>query len=132
MDFNLTEEQQMIQAAARDFAENEIAPIAASFDESGEFPLETVRKMGELGLMGIEVPEEYGGAGLDTIGYALAMIEISAACASHGTVMSVNNSLYANGLLKYGTEEQKQKISGPGGVRRCDRRLCTDRASIRF
>ena len=113
MDFNLTEEQQMIQAAARDFAENEIAPIAASFDESGEFPLETVRKMGELGLMGIEVPEEYGGAGLDTIGYALAMIEISAACASHGTVMSVNNSLYANGLLKYGTEEQKQKFLVP-------------------
>jgi alkylation response protein AidB-like acyl-CoA dehydrogenase len=109
MDFRLTEEQQMIQAAARDFARTEIAPIAAQFDESGEFPLATIRKMGELGLMGIEVPEEYGGAGLDTVGYALAMIEISAADAAHGTIMSVNNSLFCNGILKYGTEEQKQK-----------------------
>ncbi len=109
MDFRLTEEQQMIQAAARDFAMTEIAPIAAQFDASGEFPLATIRKMGELGLMGIEVPETYGGAGLDTVGYALAMIEISAADAAHGTIMSVNNSLFCNGILKYGTEEQKQK-----------------------
>ncbi|MFU8832916.1 MAG: acyl-CoA dehydrogenase family protein [Wenzhouxiangella sp.] len=109
MDFRLTEEQQMIQAAARDFARTEIAPIAAQFDASGEFPLATIRKMGELGLMGIEVPEAYGGAGLDTVGYALAMIEISAADAAHGTIMSVNNSLFCNGILKYGSEEQKQK-----------------------
>ena len=109
MDFQLTDEQQMIQAAARDFARDEIAPIAPEFDASGEFPLETIQRMGELGLMGIEVPEEYGGAGLDTIGYALAMMEISAADAAHGTIMSVNNSLFCNGILKYGSEEQKQK-----------------------
>ncbi len=110
MNFDFTEEQQMIQAAARDFALNEIAPVAAKFDESGEFPLENIRKMGELGLMGIEVPESYGGSGLDTIGYVLAMIEISAADAAHGTIMSVNNSLFCNGILKYGSEEQKRKF----------------------
>ena len=109
MNFQLTEEQQMIQAAARDFAINEIVPVAAQFDASGEFPLDNIRKMGELGLMGIEVPENYGGSGLDTTGYVLAMIEISAADASHGTIMSVNNSLFCNGILKHGSEEQKQK-----------------------
>lgn len=99
----------MIQAAARDFAVDAIAPVAAEFDASGDFPLDNIRKMGELGLMGIEVPETYGGAGLDTIGYALAMIEISAADAAHGTIMSVNNSLFCNGILEHGSEEQKQK-----------------------
>jgi len=107
MNFNLTDEQQMIQAAARDFARERIAPVAADFDQSGEFPLDNIQAMGELGLMGIEVPEEYGGAGLDTIGYVLAMIEICAADAAHGTIMSVNNSLFCNGILKHGTEEQK-------------------------
>src|SRR5690625_5035665 len=110
MDFQLTEEQQMIQAAAREFAREEIAPVARQFDASGEFPMETVRRMGELGLMGIEVPEEYGGSGLDTIGYALAMMEICAADAAHGTIMSVNNSLFCHGILKHGTEEQKQRF----------------------
>ncbi|AKS41745.1 acyl-CoA dehydrogenase family protein [Wenzhouxiangella marina] len=109
MDFRLTEEQQMIQAAARDFARNQIAPVAADFDASGEFPLDNIRAMGELGLMGIEVPEAYGGSGLDTIGYVLALMEVCAADAAHGTIMSVNNSLFCNGILKYGTEEQKQK-----------------------
>jgi alkylation response protein AidB-like acyl-CoA dehydrogenase len=113
MDLTLTEEQQMIQSAARDFAQSEIVPIAAEFDESGEFPSATIAMMGELGLMGIEVPEEYGGSGLDPVCYALALIEISAADASHGTIMSVNNTLYAHGLLKYGTEEQKQKYVVP-------------------
>lgn len=113
MDFTLTDEQQMIQAAARDFARDEIMPVAADFDRSGEFPLETIRKMGELGLMGIEVPEAYGGAGLDAISYVLAMIEISAADASHGTIMSVNNSLFCNGILKYGNEEQKRRFVHP-------------------
>jgi alkylation response protein AidB-like acyl-CoA dehydrogenase len=113
MDFNFTAEQLMIQAAARDFAQAEIVPVAAQFDASGEFPSETIRQMGELGLMGIEVPEAYGGAGLDSIGYTLALIEISAADAAHGTIMSVNNTLYCNGLLKYGTEEQKQKYVIP-------------------
>jgi alkylation response protein AidB-like acyl-CoA dehydrogenase len=102
----------MIRQAARDFAQKEIAPIAAEFDESGEFPLDTVRKMGKLGLMGIEVPEEYGGAGMDTLAYVLALEEICKADGSHGTVMSVNNSLFCHGILKFGTEEQKQKHVG--------------------
>jgi len=95
--FELSEEHRMIQHAARDFAQNEIAPIAAEFDERGDFPLETVRKMGEMGFMGIEIPEQYGGSGLDTLSYALALEEISKADAAHGTIMSVNNSLSAIG-----------------------------------
>ena len=109
MDLQLTEDHLLIQKTARDFAQNEIAPIAAQFDETGEFPYETIKKMGELGLMGVEVPEEYEGAGMDTIAYVLAMEEISKADASHGTIMSVNNSLFCHGILKYGTEAQKQK-----------------------
>lgn len=113
MDFTLTEEQQMIQAAARDFAQAQIVPVAAELDATGEFPKDTIAQMGELGLMGIEVPEEYGGAGMDPLCYALALIEVSAADASHGTIMSVNNTLYCHGILKYGTEEQKQKYVRP-------------------
>jgi alkylation response protein AidB-like acyl-CoA dehydrogenase len=111
--FQLSEEHKMIQKAARDFAQNEIAPIAAEFDESGDFPLETVYKMGEMGFMGVEVPEEYGGAGMDTISYVLALEEICKADASHGTIMSVNNSLYCYAFLRFGTEEQKQKYLVP-------------------
>jgi alkylation response protein AidB-like acyl-CoA dehydrogenase len=111
--FPLSEEHEMIRQAARDFAQNEIAPIAAEFDESGEFPYETIMKMGEMGFMGMEIPEEYGGAGMDTLAYVLALEEISKADASHGTIMSVNNSLYCNGLLKFGTEGQKQKFIQP-------------------
>lgn len=109
----ITEEHKMIQAAARDFAQKSIAPIAEHHDETGEFPIKTVREMGQLGFMGIEVPEEYGGAGMDTLAYSLALTEICKADASHGTIMSVNNSLYAQGLLKFGTEEQKQKYLVP-------------------
>ena len=111
--FPLNDEQIMIRDTTRDFAQKEIAPIAAKFDESGEFPYETVKKMGALGLMGIEVPEEYGGAGLDTLSYVLAVEEISKADASHGVIMSVNNSLYCHGILKFGTEQQKQKFLKP-------------------
>jgi alkylation response protein AidB-like acyl-CoA dehydrogenase len=107
--FPMTEEHEMIRQAARDFAQKEIAPIAAEFDESGEFPRETIRKMGEMGLMGIEVPEEYGGAGLDTLAYVLALEEICKADAAHGTIMSVNNSLFCYGILKFGTQAQKEK-----------------------
>jgi len=110
---DLTEEHKLIRDTARDFAQNEIAPLAAHFDETGEFPRETIRKMGALGLMGIEVPEEYGGAGLDTLAYVLAMTEIAKADVSHSTIMSVNNSLYCHGILKFGTEEQKQKYVVP-------------------
>ncbi len=113
MDFALTEEQQLIREAAREFAQNEIAPVAAKFDASGEFPVETIRQAGELGFMGIEVPEEYGGAGLDSISYVLVMEEISAADAAHGTIVSVNNSLVGVPLLEFGTEEQKQQYLRP-------------------
>jgi alkylation response protein AidB-like acyl-CoA dehydrogenase len=109
----ITEEHEMIREAARDFAQNAIAPIAAEFDESGDFPINTVRQMGGLGFMGIEVPEEYGGVGMDTLAYVLALEEICKVDASHGTIMSVNNSLVCHGLLKFGTEEQKQKYLVP-------------------
>ncbi|MBI5350143.1 MAG: acyl-CoA dehydrogenase [Chloroflexi bacterium] len=109
MSLTLTSEHEMIRQTARDFAQNEIAHIAAEHDESGEFPFETVKKMGALGLMGIEVPEEYGGAGLDTLSYVLALEEVSKVDASHGTIMSVNNSLFCNGIYLFGTEAQKKK-----------------------
>ncbi|MEJ2601729.1 MAG: acyl-CoA dehydrogenase family protein [Gammaproteobacteria bacterium] len=113
MDFALTEDQEMIQAAAREFAQNEILPIAARFDDTGEFPEETIRKAGELGFMGIEVPPEYGGAGLDSVGYVLMMEEIAAADAAHSTIISVNNSLYCNGILLFGNDDQKQRFVTP-------------------
>lgn len=111
--YPFTEEHSLIQSTTREFATKEIAPVAAEFDESGDFPHDTIKKMGRIGLMGIEIPEEYGGAGLDTLSYVLALTEISKADASHGTIMSVNNSLYCYGILKFGTEEQKQKFIHP-------------------
>ncbi len=113
MDFTLTEEQRIIQSAAREFAQNEIAPVAQEFDESGEFPEDTIRAAAGLGFMGIEVPDEYGGAGLDAISYALVIEEISAADAAHGTIVSVNNSLYGTALLDFGDEHQKQSFLKP-------------------
>ena len=111
--FEITGQHKLLQQAAYDFAQSQIAPIAAKYDESGEFPIETVRAMGEMGFMGIEVPEEYGGAGLDTLCYALVLEELSRADASHGTIMSVSNSLFALGLLDAGTEQQKEKYLTP-------------------
>jgi alkylation response protein AidB-like acyl-CoA dehydrogenase len=113
MDFTLSEEHRMIRDMARDFAQNEIAPVAVHFDETGEFPYETIMKMGAQGLMGIEVPEEYGGAGMDTLAYVLALEEICKVDAAHGTIMSVNNSLFCHGLVKFGTEEQKREFLVP-------------------
>ncbi|WP_448102104.1 acyl-CoA dehydrogenase family protein [Luteibacter jiangsuensis] len=109
MDFRFTDDQLSIQSIARDFAQKRIVPVAAELDAKGEFPLENIQEMGQLGLMGIEVPEEYGGAGMDPVAYVLAMVEIAAADAATSTIMSVNNSLFCNGILKNGTEEQKQK-----------------------
>ncbi|MFC5582951.1 acyl-CoA dehydrogenase family protein [Rhodanobacter terrae] len=109
MDFRFTEDQLSIQSIARDFAQKRIMPVAAELDARGEFPLDNIREMGQLGLMGIEVPHEYGGAGMDPIAYVLAMIEIAAADAATATIMSVNNSLFCNGILKHGNEAQKQK-----------------------
>ena len=98
----------MIQDVARRIAQEKIAPSAEHFDRTGEFPLENIQLLGENGLMGIEVPTEYGGAGMDPISYALAIIEIAAGDCAHSTIMSVNNSLFCNGILKFGTEAQKQ------------------------
>ncbi len=109
MDFSFTEEQLMIQDVARRIAQEKIAPTAEHHDRTGEFPLENIRTLGENGLMGIEVPAEYGGAGMDPISYVLAMIEIAHADCAHSTIVSVNNSLFCNGILKFGSEEQKQK-----------------------
>jgi alkylation response protein AidB-like acyl-CoA dehydrogenase len=108
VDFGFTEEQLMIQDVARRIAQEKIAPSAEQFDRSGEFPLDNIRLLGENGLMGIETPAEYGGAGMDPVSYVLAMIEIAAGDAAHSTIMSVNNSLFSAGILRHGTEEQKQ------------------------
>lgn len=109
----LTDEHNMLLQATRDLAQKEIVPIAEEFDESGEFPSDTISKMGQMGLMGIEVPEEYGGAGMDTLAYVIAMVEIAKADASHSTIMSVNNSLYCNGIMIFGTEAQKHEWVTP-------------------
>lgn len=109
MDFNLTEEQIMIRDAARDFAQTELLPGVIERDETQTFPYEQIKKMGELGFLGMMVDPKYGGAGLDAISYVLAMEEISKVDASASVVMSVNNSLVCSGLETFGTEEQKQK-----------------------
>lgn len=113
MDFTLTEEQIMIRDAARDFARNELLPGVIERDEKQEFPHEQIRKMGELGFLGMMTDPKYGGGGMDTVSYVLAMEEISKIDASASVVMSVNNSLVCWGLETFGTEEQKQKYLVP-------------------
>jgi alkylation response protein AidB-like acyl-CoA dehydrogenase len=113
MNFELTEEQKMIRDMCKRFAEKDIKPVAARLDKTHEHPAELCQKMGELGLMGIAIPEEYGGAGMDYISYMLAMIEISKGCASTGVIMSVNNSLYCFPINTFGTHEQKVKYLAP-------------------
>jgi butyryl-CoA dehydrogenase len=113
MNFDLTEEQALVQKTARDFARREIEPRAAELDKTARWPAEIVARMGELGFLGMAVPAELGGAGLDNVSYALVVEEISAACASSGVIMSVNNSLFCDPLLKFGTEAQKQEILAP-------------------
>ncbi len=113
MDFALTDEQRMIQELARDFATEVLAPAAPIIDQTEEYPFENCRRMGELGLMGIEVPEEYGGTGADTLSYVVALEEVSKACAATGTIMSVNNSLVCHGLVMHGTPEQRGKYLRP-------------------
>ena len=109
MDLRLSDEQLMAQKTAAEFARSEVLPRAAEIDRDHRFPAELVKRMAELGFLGIAIPEQYGGAGLDTVSYVLAMEEISRACASCGVIMSVNNSLVCDPLLKFGTEAQKQK-----------------------
>jgi alkylation response protein AidB-like acyl-CoA dehydrogenase len=109
MKLELNEQQKMIRNMVREFAEKEVAPLAAELDKTGEYPTKTLEKMAKLGLLGIIIPQEYGGAGLDTISYATVIEEISRKCASTGVITSVHNSLTAWPIMKYGTEEQKKK-----------------------
>ena len=109
MEFALTEEHRLVQQTAREFATREILPVASQLDAEHRFPAEIVRGLAELGLMGVTVPEEYGGAGMDHVAYVLAMEEVARACASTAAIMSVNNSLVCDPILRYGTEEQKRR-----------------------
>jgi butyryl-CoA dehydrogenase len=113
VDIDLTNEQKMVQAMAREFAEKEVRPIAETIDREARFPAETVRRMGELGLMGIAVPEAGGGSGADTVAYVLAVEELARVCASHAVIMSVNNSLYCDPVLAFGTPEQREQFLVP-------------------
>jgi butyryl-CoA dehydrogenase len=113
MDFTLTDEQRMVRDLARDFAVKEVEPAARELDKAGRWPKELVARLGELGLMGVAVPSEHGGAGADNIAYAIAMEEISRACASVGVIMSVNNSLVCDPLNKFGNAEQKKRFLTP-------------------
>jgi butyryl-CoA dehydrogenase len=113
MDLALTQEQTMLQQTARDFATREVEPQAKRLDHEGVWPSDLVKRMGELGLLGIAIEEQYGGAGFDHVGYALAMEEVSRACASVGVIMSVNNSLACDPIRKFGSEAQKQEFLKP-------------------
>jgi butyryl-CoA dehydrogenase len=111
--FELSEEQALLQKTARDFARNEVLPRAAEIDREHRHPAELVKRMAELGLLGVAVPEAHGGSGMDNVGYAVAMEEVSRACASTGVIMSVNNSLVCDPLNRFGTDEQKRRFLAP-------------------
>src|SRR6185312_10817998 len=113
MKIELSEEQKLLQETVRRFAEEVVKPRAKEIDESGEFPRDFYDQAGELGLAGVAMPEEYGGAGMDTISYCVVIEEISRMCATSGVILSVNNSLVCDPLLKYGTEEQKKEFLTP-------------------
>lgn len=113
MDFQLSDEQLMMKEMAHKFAENRVKPGAAERDRSHEFPVDLLKECAELGFMGVTVPEEWGGAGMDYISYAIMMEEISKACASTGVILSVNNSLVCDPLLKFGNDQQKEKYLKP-------------------
>ena len=113
MDIQLTEEQRQVRDLCREFAEKELRPNARRWDADHVFPREAVRQLAEMGLMGVAIPPEWGGAGMDTVSYAIAMEEISAGCAGTGVIMSVNNSLYCDPLLKFGTDAQREELLIP-------------------
>ncbi len=113
MDFALDDIHQMVQETARRFADSELLPIAAEIDKKGEYPAEKVKKLAQLGFLGMAVPERWDGAGLDNLAYAIAMEEISRGCASTGVIMSVNNSLVCDPILRHGNDEQRAKFLKP-------------------
>ena len=111
--FEIDEDHLAVREMVREFAESEVRPIAAAIDESHEFPAATTKKMAELGLLGMFVPDNYGGAGMDYLAYVIAIEELSRVCATHGVIASVNNSLVCYPIMTYGTETQKQKYLVP-------------------
>lgn len=113
MDFTLSETHETIRQVAREFAQKKLIPRAAEFDESGKIDFALAKEMGDSGFMGIVVPEEYGGAGLDTLAYVIIVEELGHGCASHCTMVGAHNSLFAHPILKFGTEEQKKKFLPP-------------------
>src|SRR5512132_1676524 len=113
MEFGLTEEQKLIQRTAREFADEKLAPLAAEYDRTEEFTAPQAKMLAEMGFLGMMVPEEYGGSGLDTVSYVLAMEEVSRACASTSVTMTVQNSLVCWPLQKFGNEAQKRKYLVP-------------------
>jgi butyryl-CoA dehydrogenase len=113
MRLDLTDEQRMIRATVREFADSQIRPIAAEIDREARFPHETVKRMGELGLMGMVIPERWGGSGAGAVSYVVALEEIARACASHAVVMSVNNSLYGEPVYRFGTDAQRERFLRP-------------------
>jgi len=138
VNFAPTEEQQMVREMARRFAESEIKPVAAELDRTHRHPEEICRKLGEMGIMGVAVPTEYGGAGMDNVTYVMALIEIAKACASCGVIVSVNNSLYGYPVKMFGTDGQKKKFLTPvasGQVEGCyaltEANAGSDAASLR-
>ncbi len=113
MHLELSDEQKLLQQTVREFAQSEVKPLARHLDESGEFPRENFRKAAELGLTGVALPEQYGGAGFDHISYSIVIEEISRVCASTGVILSVQNSLYCDPIYRVGTDEQKKRLLEP-------------------
>src|SRR5512138_3862979 len=113
MNFTPTEDQRAVLEMAREFAQNEVLPKAAEIDREHRHPAELVKRMAELGFLGIAVPEQYGGSGFDHVSYVLAMEEVSRACASTGVIMSVNNSLVCDPIFRFGSEAQKTEWLAP-------------------
>src|SRR5512137_2123951 len=113
MDFQLTEEQRQVRDLCREFAAKELQPNARKWDVDHVFPKDAVKQLGEMGLMGVAVPSEWGGAGMDNVSYAVAMEEISRGCAGTGVIMSVSNSLYCDPVMKFGTDDQKREFLAP-------------------
>ena len=113
MNFDLSDDQRMVREAARDFAVSAVTPISAEIDQSGRFPRELFAEAGSLGFAGVAVPEEFGGSGMDTVSYAIVIEEISRACANMGVILSVNNSLVCDPILKFGNAAQKKKYLTP-------------------
>ena len=110
MNFHFTDEHKMIRELARDFADKEVRPLAKEIDTSSNVPAALIEKMAKLGFMGVAVPEEFGGAGMDTVSLVIAMEEIARACASTATIMTVNNTLVCGPIFRFGSDEQRKRL----------------------